>query len=151
MDVEIKLVKTRTEKELVLSIRKKVFIRELNIPKHIEIDSNEGLAKYILAFINNNPVGTARWRETDKGFKLERFAVLKSYRHNGIGRKMTSFILSKLDKSKFVYLNAQVPAVNFYEKLGFTSVGSIFVEARIRHQKMIFTNTEDMKPDTFPS
>ena len=35
MDVNVKIVKSHSEKELVLSIRKDVFIRGLNIPEYL--------------------------------------------------------------------------------------------------------------------
>ena len=138
MDFNVKIVKSNSEKELVLSIRKEVFIRGLNIPEHMEIDHNEDLATYVLAYIDNIPVGTARWRETKIGIKLERFAVLSEYRSNGIGQKMTKFILENLHKSKIIYLYAQKSAIKFYEKLGFKSVGNLFEEVGIKHQKMIY-------------
>ena len=138
MDVNVKIVKNDQEKELVLSIRKIVFIKELNIPEHMEIDDNEDLATYVLANIGSEYVGTARWRDTDSGIKLERFAVLSEYRSYGVGTAMTKFILNELDHSKLIYLNAQESAISFYEKLGFDSVGPKFNEVGIAHQKMIF-------------
>ena len=138
MDVNVKIVKNDQEKELVLSIRKIVFIKELNIPEHMEIDDNEDLATYVLANIGSEYVGTARWRDTDSGIKLERFAVLSEYRSYGVGTAMTKFILNELDHSKLIYLNAQESAISFYEKLGFDSIGPMFDEVGIVHQKMIF-------------
>ena len=138
MDVNVKIVKNDQEKELVLSIRKIVFIKELNIPEHMEIDDNEDLATYVLANIGSEYVGTARWRDTNSGIKLERFAVLSEYRSYGVGTAMTKFILNELDHSKLIYLNAQESAISFYEKLGFDSVGPKFNEVGIAHQKMIF-------------
>ena len=38
MEVNIKIVENDQEKELVLSIRRIVFIKELNIPEYMEID-----------------------------------------------------------------------------------------------------------------
>ena len=137
MDVNVKIVKNDQEKELVLSIRKIVFIKELNIPEHMEIDDNEDLATYVLAKVEGKNVGTARWRETNSGIKLERFAVLNEYRSYGVGTAMTKFILKQLDQSKLIYLNAQESAISFYEKLGFDSVGPKFNEVGIAHQKMI--------------
>ena len=99
MDVQVKIVKTAIQKESVQSIRTDVFIRELNIPENIEIDANEDAATYVLAYVDKKPVGTARWRKTDSGFKLERFAVLDTFRCNGIGEEMTQFILNNLDKN----------------------------------------------------
>ena len=150
MDVNVKIVKSHSEKELVLSIRRDVFIRGLNIPEHMEIDENEDAATYVLAYTKNKPVGTARWRETKSGVKLERFAVLGEYRSNGIGGKMTKFILNNLNKSQLIYLYAQESAIKFYEKLGFKSVGNLFEEVGIKHQKMIY-NLEGKKADIFPS
>ena len=138
MDVNVKIVKNDQEKELVLSIRKIVFIKELNIPEHMEIDDNEDLATYVLANIGSEYVGTARWRDTNSGIKLERFAVLSEYRSYGVGTAMTKFILNELDHSKLIYLNAQESAISFYEKLGFDSIGPRFDEVGIAHQKMIF-------------
>ena len=103
MDVQVKIVKTAIQKESVQSIRRDVFIRELNIPENIEIDANEDAATYVLAYVDKIPVGTARWRKTDSGFKLERFAVLDTFRCNGIGEEMTQFILNNLEKSQLIY------------------------------------------------
>ena len=41
MEVNIKIAENDQEKELVLSIRRIVFIQELNIPEYMEIDDNE--------------------------------------------------------------------------------------------------------------
>ena len=141
MDVNVKIVESADEKEFVISIRRIVFIQELNIPKHMEIDDNEDLATYVLAKVEGKNVGTARWRETNSGIKLERFAVLNEYRSYGVGTAMTKFILKQLDQSKLIYLNAQESAISFYEKLGFDSTGSMFDEVGIAHQKMIFPNS----------
>ena len=139
MDVQLNIVKTNDEKNLALNIRREVFIKGLNIPEHLEIDSNEESSKYILAKVDGKSVGTARWRKTDEGMKLERFAVLNDYRSIGIGTMMTKFILNQLKNSKLIYLNAQESAILFYEKLGFKPIGPRFREVNIEHQKMIFS------------
>jgi len=150
MDINVKIVKSPSEKELVLTIRKDVFIRGLNIPEHLEIDENENVATYVLAYMKNNPVGTARWRKTKKGVKLERFAVLDKYRSNGIGAKMTKFILNNLKETQPIYLYAQVSAIKFYKRLGFKSIGNIFEQVGIKHQKMIY-DLDGKKANVFPS
>ena len=139
MDIQLKIIKTNDEKNLVLNIRKEVFIKGLNIPEYLEIDSNEESSKYILAKVDDKAVGTARWRETDEGMKLERFAVLNEYRSFGIGTMMTKFILNQLKNSKLIYLNAQESAISFYEKIGFKPIGPRFREVNIEHQKMVFS------------
>ncbi|MBT3676700.1 MAG: GNAT family N-acetyltransferase [Candidatus Marinimicrobia bacterium] len=142
MEVQVKIVETAQDKDSVLSIRKEVFIKGLNIPEQMEIDANEDKATYVLANVDGQSVGTARWRKTDVGIKLERFAVLEAFRSNGVGKKMTQFILNHLDQSELIYLNAQESAIGFYEKLGFKSTGPKFKEANIVHQKMIYPRGE---------
>jgi len=142
MNVKVKNVKTSAEKSSVISIRKDVFIKGMNIPKSLEIDDNEDDAHYVLAYLGNTPVGTARWRSTDEGIKFERFAVLDGFRLLGIGRKMTKFILSQIPKGEHIYLNSQNTAIEFYKNIGFKSVGPMFEEVGIPHQKMIYIRGE---------
>ena len=142
MNVKVKNVKTSAEKSSVISIRKDVFIKGMNIPKSLEIDDNEDDAHYVLAYLGNTPVGTARWRRTDAGIKFERFAVLDGFRLLGIGRKMTKFILSQIPKGEHIYLNSQNTAIEFYKNIGFKSVGPMFEEVGIPHQKMIYIRGE---------
>lgn len=60
----------------------------------------------------------------------------------GIGRKMTEFILGQIPKGEHIYLNSQDTAIEFYKNIGFKSVGSMFEEAGIPHQKMIYIRGE---------
>ena len=88
---------------MCLAIRRQVFILEQNISKQIETDDHLVNATYILAFSEEKTVGTARYRRTDSGIKLERFAVLKQFRNLGIGKALVLFILEKL-KNLFILL-----------------------------------------------
>ena len=146
MDVKIKIVETVEEYQSILKIRKSVFIEEQKISEAIEIDSNEKKSQYIIAYFNETPVGTARWRYVDREVKLERFAVLKEYRKIGIGRMLNDFILNEIPPSKTIFLNSQETAIKFYIKLGFEVVGSPFTEAGISHTKMIYSRNNNMKP-----
>ena len=142
MDVQIKNVKTSIEKASVISIRRDVFIMGMNIPEELEIDFNEDAAQYVLAYLGDTPVGTARWRETEEGVKFERFAVLIGYRSLGIGRKMTEYILNQIPSNVHIYLNSQDVAIGFYKKMGFEPVGPMFEEVGIPHQKMVYQRAE---------
>ena len=142
MNVKVKNVKRSVEKSSVISIRKDVFIKGMNIPKSLGINDNEDDAHYVLAYLGNTPLGTARWRRTNEGIKFERFAVLDGFRLLGIGRKMTEFILGQIPKGEHIYLNSQDTAIEFYKNIGFKSVGFMFEEAGIPHQKMIYIRGE---------
>ena len=138
MEININIVTTKQDYNDCLNIRKKVFIEEQNINEKLENDDYKVNANYIVAKIGSLTIGTARFRKTSKGTKLERFAVLKEYRNHGIGKALVLFLLKKLKNEKNIYLNSQEEVVNFYLKLGFKIVGDIFYEANIPHYKMKF-------------
>ena len=78
------------------SIREKVFVEGMNIPVEIELDKYDKVAHQIIAYADEIPAGTARWRKTKEGMKLERFAVLPKFRLLGIGKALTEYILKTL-------------------------------------------------------
>ena len=69
---------------------------------------------------------------------LERLAVLQEHRKHGIGGKLTQFVVDQISVEDKIYLNAQENVIHFYSRRGFHPVGSIFEEAGIPHQEMIF-------------
>ena len=137
MSIVIKQIINPTELEKAFNIRRQVFCVEQNVSEEIEMDEFDDIATHILAYINNKPVGTARWHFTDDRVKMERFAVLKEARGKGVGEALVKYTLDKLRDNEFVYLNAQESVIKFYEKFGFEAVGNRFYEANIPHKKMI--------------
>ena len=47
------------------------------------------------------------------------------------------YLKVSLGKLKNIYLHAQVSAISFYEKHGFTACGHVFYEATIPHREML--------------
>jgi predicted GNAT family N-acyltransferase len=137
MSIEIKQIVSSEDLEKAFSIRRQVFCIEQNVSEEIEMDEFDDVATHILAYIDNQVVGTARWRFTDDGEKMERFAVLKEYRGQGVGEALVKYTLDKIKDSNSIYLNAQESVIKFYEKFGFETVGNRFYEADIPHKKMI--------------
>jgi predicted GNAT family N-acyltransferase len=136
---KIQVVENDTLKGKALEIRRKVFIDELGVLPEDEYDRYDALCRHYLAFNNDEPVGTARWRESSDGIKLERFAVLPEYRGQGIGKKLLKAILKDLSGRKDkIYLHAQLPVVSFYKNAGFKEEGSTFREAGIDHVSMFY-------------
>ena len=138
MEIDIKIIETDDDYQSCLFIRKQVFIIGQNIPVEIELDDDKIDATYFLAEIDDIPIGTARFRKTDFGIKLERFAVLENARNFGVGKALVLFILNHVKKEETIYLNAQESVIGFYEKLGFAPVGDQFYEANIPHKKLIY-------------
>ena len=66
------------------SIRKEVFIEEQRCDPKDEYENEEESIHFLLIH-NNIECATARYRETNKGIKMERFAVLKAQRGKGYG------------------------------------------------------------------
>ncbi len=139
MEIELKIIESDDDIETCLSIRRQVFILEQEIPEGIEMDDDRIEATYVLALMDGIPIGTARWRTTKFGIKLERFAVLKEFRNFGVGKALVLFVLNELKNEKNIYLNAQKSVISFYENLGFKVRGDLFYEAEISHRKMVFS------------
>ena len=136
MEIKINTVTTDQDYRDCLYIRNKVFIEEQNINKKLEYDDKKVNAIYIVAKINLIAIGTARYRSTEVGMKLERFAVLKEYRGLGVGKSLVFFLIKTLKSEKNLYLNSQKKVAGFYKKLGFKIRGDVFYEAKIPHYKM---------------
>jgi len=115
-----------------------VFVIEQDCPPELEYE-NEEICTHYLAYYRGVAAGTARWRETEHGFKLERFAVLKEYRGHGIALALIERLLSDVKPFKRkIYLHAQVAAMPLYAKAGFIPTGPQFEEASIQHYKMVY-------------
>lgn len=140
--IEVVQIKNPSEQAIAHQIREEVFVKEQHVPREEEYDAYEESATHYLAFYEQTPCGTARWRFTDFGIKLERFAVRKDFRAKKIGKAIILKILEDIQKlpenqSKNIYLHAQIQVVGFYEKFGFRKVGEMFQECDIWHYKMI--------------
>lgn len=119
--------------EQAFAIRNEVFVQEQGIAAALEYDREEESHHYLL-FLGDQPLATARWRATEKGIKLERFAVRRPFRNQGIGAVLLKEILSDVSApGKMIYLHAQLRSVTFYERNGFSKVGRQFAEAGIAH------------------
>lgn len=135
--IQVKKVNNPAELKKVFAIRREVFVDEQNCPPELEWEF-EDESNHFLATADDEPAGASRWRKTDKGYKLERFAVLKKFRGYGIGQALVQAVLNDLPADAgYIYLHAQIQAVSLYEKFGFMKTGPEFEEAGIRHYKMV--------------
>ncbi len=136
MEILIIKIIDKSQMQMAWDIRRVVFVIEQECPEDIEWEFEEESTHY-LAFLNGKPVGTARWRRTENGFKLERFAVLKEARNSGVGSSLVKYLLNELSgQTEKKYLHAQLAAAPLYAKNGFKPEGENFWEAGIEHVKM---------------
>ncbi|WP_375418203.1 GNAT family N-acetyltransferase [uncultured Hymenobacter sp.] len=128
--------------DAAFTIRERVFVHEQGVPAELEYDAHDRQATtrhYLAHATNGTPAGAARWRETENGVKLERFAVLPDFRNQEVGAALLKQVVADVRQQapgELVYLHAQLRAVPFYERHGFARVGELFEEAGIQHYKM---------------
>lgn len=135
--LQVNKISDKEELESAFAIRKIVFVEEQNCPPELEWEHEEE-STHFLALMDSQPCGACRWRKTDAGYKLERFAVLKEYRGKRIGQSLVAAALADLPAdAHYVYLNAQIDAVPLYARFGFIAEGPQFEEAGIQHVKMV--------------
>ena len=124
-----------------LRIQHTVFVKEQQVPLTLEIDQNEAYCIHFVLFDDaDTPVATLRILPDKSGKQalIQRVATLQPYRGNGYAFDLMTEALSFLTRQQFefVELHAQLKAIPFYEKLGFTPFGDEFLDADIKHLAM---------------
>ncbi len=118
---------TSPEFKSVMYIRNTVFEKEQGAIEEEELDCCDEDSKtvYALIYDGDNPVATGRIAITPYGFKIGRIAVLKSQRGRGTGTVLVKTLCNRAVDlgAEFILVDAQLHAVPFYEKLGFSPTG----------------------------
>lgn len=135
-------ISTSADLETAFTIRRQVFVDEQRVDAREEYDEFEDSSTHFLAYKGDTPCGTARWRRTSNGIKMERFAVLAPFRGMGVGKALVQAVLDDVfsqqpEPIQSIYLHAQLSAMPLYAGFGFVSVGPMFEEAGIQHYKMV--------------
>ena len=132
---------TDADRAEAMRIRVEVFVDEQGVPPELEPDEYDADALHLLA-VNTDTgeaVGTARIVDKGNGVaKIGRVAVEKSWRGRGIGEALMWYAMSAAlaaGRTKAI-LDAQVPVIPFYERLGFVAEGPVFDDAGIPHRRM---------------
>jgi predicted GNAT family N-acyltransferase len=121
----------------IRAIRTAVFIDEQGVDRTLEFDDRDPLCLHLLALEGAEPIGTARL-DVDYGGKIGRLAVLATHRRRGVGAALMAQLhaLARARGLPRLWCHAQLSAVPFYERLGYTASGTVFVEADIDHVRM---------------
>ena len=135
--IVVEKVNDQEQIETAFSIRRQVFVEEQNVSQERESMDDEEAVHY-LATVNGLPAGAARYRKMEKGAKIERIAVLNTFRGQRIGEAILLKILDDLKNEAKIYLYAQVIATPFYIKNGFKQTDNYFLDAGIEHVEMNF-------------
>jgi len=137
--IAFKLVENDSELDGAFEVRRVVFVEEQNVDEDEEYDGLDYEALQMVVKKDNEIIGTARVRFLDDGeAKIERMAVLKPFRQRGIGSGVMSFLDNELKVRhiRHIVLHAQYVVIPFYEACGYSTRGSPFWEAGIKHIAM---------------
>ncbi|GAA0489887.1 GNAT family N-acetyltransferase [Streptomyces sp. NPDC046215] len=135
------------------AVRREVFIAEQGVPETEEMDAYDADAVHFLATGPLGPVGTVRFLyggparkkygsagvDDDSTAVLGRLAVGRAARGSGLGAALVRAVEAEARRLGLarVYLEAQTPALGFYERLGYTAHGPEFDEGSgIPHRAM---------------
>jgi predicted GNAT family N-acyltransferase len=119
------------------TLRHQVFVIEQGVPVELEIDGEDDAACHAVALIDNNQViGTGRMLASGK---IGRMAVRSDMRCQGVGRAVLDALINEARTQGLagVSLGAQLSAVAFYQRAGFSCQGDVFIDAGIDHRQMV--------------
>jgi predicted GNAT family N-acyltransferase len=139
-DIVVKIAQLLEEFVAIEAIRKSVFQEEQGVDPALDFDSYDQVSEQLIAYLDNQCVGTARIRYLDeKTAKIERLAVLPTARGLGIGKKIMGKAIEVIAFQNIseVIIYSQEYVKGLYQQLGFYEVGEVFEEAGILHVKMI--------------
>ena len=143
-------IETLEELADALEIRRAVFIDEQHVPEDEEIDRYDGDptttedAIHVLLHLGGaggQPIATGRLLLDDppgERAHIGRVAVLREHRRTGAGRVVMQWLQSEARRlgRPGITLSAQLHAIPFYERLGYTARGDVFLDAAIEHRWM---------------
>ena len=135
----IKIALLPQELLAIQAIRRSVFQIGQGVEPALDFDGQDETSEQIIAYVDNQPVGTARIRFLDdKTAKIERLAVLSIARGQGIGKKIMETAIDVIAKKDVqeVLIHAQEYIKGLHQQLGFEQEGERFEEAAIPHVKM---------------
>jgi predicted GNAT family N-acyltransferase len=133
--LRIDLMPWREAREEASRIRFAVFVEEQRVPREIELDARDAECIHALARLDGRAVGTGRLLPDAH---IGRMAVLKECRAMGVGSRILESLVQRARErgDSEVVLSAQVHALAFYARHGFSAFGEAYEEAGIPHQDM---------------
>lgn len=123
----------------VFALREKVLRQPLGLTLHEEDTSGDKQDAIYVALNEQALIGCLMAKEMSKdALKFRQMAVDSSFQAKGVGKLLVQY--AEVDARKRAYqkiaLHARQSAQGFYERLGYTAYGPVFVEVNIPHIKM---------------
>lgn len=151
MTIHVRPIRDSAERDACYLVRMKVFVEEQKVPPWEEMDEFDESAEHYAALCDGKIVGTARLVDKGGGLaKVGRVAVLNEHRGKGLGKALMQAIAdSARMRFEALTLDAQLYVIPFYESLGYTAEGDIFLDAGIEHRRMTLRFVQQ-EPDRSP-
>ena len=126
-----------------IALRIAVFVHEQRVPEEEEIDAHDGpeacSLHVLVRLASGDIVATGRFYDAgDRVAQIGRMAVRAENRGSGLGRRVLERLIHEAREGGFerAVLFAQLHAVRFYAKSGFTAFGETLLDGGIVHQPM---------------
>jgi predicted GNAT family N-acyltransferase len=129
-----------SEYEQAAEVRYDALYREWGLPRTLIEDTDGRTYRHAAVFDGERLVGYARLWLEDGESKVFQLAVANDRQGEGIGALLVDTLLEwarEAGRTK-VELDARVHVVGYYERLGFTAEGDVFIAGRARtpHRRM---------------
>jgi len=124
-------------REAASAVRLPVFVQEQGIPVALELDGRDAAATHAVAFDPaGRPLATGRLLADAQ---IGRMAVLAAHRGKGLGVSILRALvaIAAVRGTRELRLHAQISAIGFYLREGFSIEGEPYEEAGIAHQTMV--------------
>lgn len=119
-----------------IMIREEIFVKEQGFKK--EFDDLDKDSIHLVIYESNSPIANGRLYKENDSYIMGRIAVLKDYRGKHIGQNIVKLLEEKAKElgGDKVSLSAQCHAQSFYENLGYTAIGEIYLDESCEHIHM---------------
>ncbi len=145
--IEMSVIETQEQMAEALTIRRRVFIEEQGVTEDEEIDrfdddpADVDRCVHVLGRLDGAAVATGRLildQPDGDHPSIGRVAVLAEHRGRHFGAAVMLALHEQARDRDIgrVRLEAQLHALPFYERLGYTAMGPVFLDARIEHRRM---------------
>lgn len=121
-----------------VDIRNEVFVKEQGFKE--EFDAADETAAHIVGFVDGRSVATSRIiRQADGSYMIGRIAVRKEFRKLGLGAEIIAASEELIAEAggKIIFIHAQLQAVPFYEKQGYSPTGEADEDEGCPHLMLI--------------
>lgn len=138
--VTLRWVRDARDLREAVALRLRVFCEEQGVPREVEIDAYDDVARHAIAVAPDGAVvGTMRLVASGTMLKVGRVAVDRAWRGRGIASELLdrAMVYAQGIRAEELRLAAQVAAQALYVKAGYRPVGRPFTEAGIEHVWMV--------------